>query len=84
MVRPNVLQDHLSWYTPQRVLCLDEQNLLVVPGLKDIWQFLTRARPFSALAPVWWNFLPSDIHALQDLVQFFMAYKTEMLWQAYG
>ena len=44
----------------------------------------TRARAFSALAPAWWNALPSDIRALRELNQFRRACKTELFRRAYG
>lgn len=49
---------------PSRALCSKEQNLLVVPGLKNIHLSSTKVRTFLTLELAWWNTLPSDIHAL--------------------
>ena len=70
---PAYLRDRLFHYSPPRLLRSTDQNLLRVPGPKDI-----------KLAPAWWNALLSDIRALQELDQFHRAYKTELFRQAYG
>ena len=78
------LRDRLFRHSPPRLLRSADQNLLRVPGPKDIKLASTRARAFSALAPAWWNALPSDIRALRELNQFRRACKTELFCQAYG
>ena len=81
---PLYLWDCLFPYSPQRALRSADQNLLRVPGPKKIKLASTRARAFSALAPAWWNALPSEIRARWELSQFRRACKTELFRQAYG
>ena len=47
---PTYLRDRLFRYAPPRLLRSADQNLLRVPGPKDIKLASTRARAFSALA----------------------------------
>ena len=76
--------DRLFCHPPPRLLRSADQNLLRIPGPKDIKLASTRAKVFSAVAPAWWNGLPSDIRALRELNQFRRACKTELFRQAYG
>lgn len=73
-------QNHLSRYNPVRALHSADQNWLVVPGLRDVWLSLMRARAF------WWNSLSNNIcrfHALWDLLMFCRACKAKMLYEAF-
>ena len=63
---PLYLRDRLFRYSPQRTLRSAHQNLLRVPGPKEIKLASTRARAFSA----WCNALPSEIRALRELSHF--------------
>ena len=54
---PAYPRDRLFCHSPPRLLRSADQNLLRVPGPKDIKLASTRARAFSALAPAWWNAL---------------------------
>lgn len=63
----------------RRALSLLEQNLQVVLGPRDIQLSSARGRVFSAPIPTWWNSLSNNIHALQDLMQFFKAYSSKHL-----
>ena len=81
---PMYLWDRLFRHSPLRLLRSTEQNLLRIPGPKDIKLASTRTRAFSALAPAWWNALPNDIRALRVLDQLYRACKTELFHQADG
>lgn len=55
------LLDSLSGYTPRRALHSNDQNLLVVPGLRDVLLLSMRPRCFYALAHTWWNFVNNQM-----------------------
>ena len=61
--------------TPPRMFRSADQNLLRVPGPKEIKLASTRAR---------WNALTGEMRALRELNQFRSACKTERFRQAYG
>ena len=79
---PTYLRDRLFRYSPPRLLRSADQNLLRIPGPKDIKLTSTRARAFLALAPAWWNELPIEIQALTKLLKFRKACKTVLFHQA--
>uniref|UniRef100_A0A670I2H7 Reverse transcriptase domain-containing protein n=1 Tax=Podarcis muralis TaxID=64176 RepID=A0A670I2H7_PODMU len=81
---PSYLRDRLSWYAPQRNLRSANNNILKVPGLREVRLASTRARAFSAAAPIWWNALSQETKALRDLTSFRRACKTELFHQAFG
>ena len=81
---PAYLRDRLSPYLPRRTLRSSGANLLEIPSHQDIRLAPTRARAFSALAPAWWNELPSEIRALKELSQFRRACKTALSRQAFN
>ncbi|XP_053224999.1 uncharacterized protein LOC128403884 [Podarcis raffonei] len=81
---PSSLRDRLSRYAPRRASRSRNSNTLVVPGPKEVRLASTRARAFSTLAPAWWNALPHETRALQDLISFRRACKTELFRLAFG
>ena len=81
---PTYLRDHLFPYIPRRTLCSSDANLLEIPNHQDIRLVSTRKRAFSALAPTWWNELPSEIRALTELSQFRKACKMTFFRQAFN
>ena len=56
---PVYLRGRLSPYVSRRTLRSSGANLLEIPSHQDIHLASTRARAFLALAPAWWNELPS-------------------------
>ena len=81
---PGYLRDRLSLYFPQRTLRSSDTNLLEIPNHQAIRLAATRKRAFSALAPSWWNELPTEIRAMTELSQFRKACKTTLFRQAFG
>uniref|UniRef100_A0A670J1P8 Reverse transcriptase domain-containing protein n=1 Tax=Podarcis muralis TaxID=64176 RepID=A0A670J1P8_PODMU len=80
---PSYLRGRLSWYVPQRNLRSANKNILKIPGHREVRLASTRARAFSAAAPIWWNALSQETRALQDLTSYRRACKTELFHQAF-
>lgn len=53
-------------------------------GPKNIWLASTRAKAFLTVNPTWWNELPIEIRALEDILQFHKACKTELFNQDFS
>ena len=80
---PTYLRDRLSLYSPQRTLRSSDANLLEIPIHQAIRLTSTRKKAFLALAPSWWNELPTETRAMTELSQFRRACKTILFHQAF-
>ena len=81
---PAYLRDRLPLYSAQRTLCWSDANLLEIPNYQAIRLTSTRKKAFSALAPSWWNELPTEIREMTELSQFRKACKMTLFRQAFG
>lgn len=73
------LQVCVPQYVLRRGLHCVQNNLLMIPGPKDVWLSLARAKVLLSLAPTWQNSLTNTIRALWGSVQFCRSCKAEIL-----